>query len=120
MKRYLSLLFVILSWTTLSQNFVYSGYIYNADGSGAANVPVKVYRRTTPNIVGFSQQTNYNGHSYYRSNGSMTWTSAKQACINMGGHLVTITSSAENNFVFNTWPSGWIGFTDEVSEGQWR
>ena len=120
MKRYLSLLFVILSWTTLSQNFVYSGYIYNADGSGAANVPVKVYRRTTPNIVGFSQQTNYNGHSYYRSNGSMTWTNAKQACINMGGHLVTITSLSENNFVFNTWPSGWIGFTDEVVEGQWR
>lgn len=120
MKRYLSLLFIILSWTTLSQNFVYSGFIYNADGSGAANVPVKVYRRTTPNIVGFTQQTNYNGHSYYRSNGSMTWTDARQACINMGGHLVTITSAAENNFVFNTWPSGWIGFTDEVVEGQWR
>lgn len=120
MKRYLLLLFVILSWTTLSQNFVYSGFIYNADGSGAANVPVKVYRRTTPNIVGFTQQTNYNGHSYYRSNGSMTWTNARQACINMGGHLVTITSAAENNFVFNTWPSGWIGFTDEAVEGQWR
>ena len=113
-------MFVILSWTTLSQNFVYSGFIYNADGSGAANVPVKVYRRTTPNIVGFTQQTNYNGHSYYRSNGSMTWTNARQACTNMGGHLVTITSAAENNFVFNTWPSGWIGFTDEVVEGQWR
>jgi hypothetical protein len=81
---------------------------------------VKVYRRTTPSIVGFTQQTNFNGHSYYRSTGSMTWTQARQACINMGGHLVTITSAAENNFVFNTWPSGWIGFTDEVVEGQWR
>jgi hypothetical protein len=50
----------------------------------------------------------------------MTWTDARQACINMGGHLVTITSSGENNFVFNTWPSGWIGFTDEAVEGQWR
>jgi hypothetical protein len=50
----------------------------------------------------------------------MTWTNARTACANMGGHLVTITSAAENTFVFNTWPSGWIGFTDEAVEGQWR
>ena len=120
MRFALSIILVLISWITLGQNFVYSGYVYNADGSVASNVAIKVYRRTTPNIVGFTQQTNHNGHSYYRSNGSMTWTSARQACINMGGHLVTITSAAENNFVFNTWPSGWIGFTDEAVEGQWR
>jgi hypothetical protein len=120
MRFIVSIILLFIPWVLLSQNFIYSGYVYNADGSGASNVPVKVYRRTTPNIIGFTQQTNYNGHSYYRSTGSMTWTSAKQACINMGGHLVTITSAAENNFVFNTWPSGWIGFTDESVEGQWR
>ena len=120
MRFIVSIILLFIPWVLLSQNFIYSGYVYNADGSGASNVPVKVYRRTTPNIIGFTQQTNYNGHSYYRSTGSMTWTSAKQACINMGGHLVTITSAAENNFVFNTWPSGWIGFTDEAVEGQWR
>jgi len=120
MKRILIGLLFVLSFVSEAQNFIYSGYIYNADGSGASNVPVKVYRRTTPNIVGFTQQTNYNGHSYYRSTGSMTWTAARQACIDMGGHLVTITSAAENNFVFNTWPSGWIGFNDEAVEGQWR
>jgi hypothetical protein len=38
----------------------------------------------------------------------------------MGGYLVTITSAGENNFVFNTWPSGWIGLTDEINEGTWR
>jgi hypothetical protein len=50
----------------------------------------------------------------------MTWTDARQACLNMGGHLVTVTSPAENNFIFNLWPNGWIGLTDEVVEGQWR
>jgi hypothetical protein len=103
-----------------AQTFTHSGRILDANGNGVQNISVKLYRRTTPNIVGFTQQTNYNGHSYYRSTGSMTWTDARQACINMGGHLVTITSSGENNFVFNTWPSGWIGFTDEAVEGQWR
>jgi hypothetical protein len=50
----------------------------------------------------------------------MTWTAAKQACINMGGHLVTSTSLSENNFLFGLWPSGWIGLTDEVTEGVWQ
>jgi hypothetical protein len=71
-------------------------------------------------MPGFTSQQNYNGHSYYRSTGSMTWTAARQACTNMGGYLVTINSAAENNFIFNLWPSGWIGLTDEVVEGQWR
>ena len=64
----------------MSQTFTYSGYIKNADGSGAVNVPVKVYKRTTPTLTGFTSQTNYNNHSYYRSTGTATWTSAKAAC----------------------------------------
>jgi hypothetical protein len=117
MKSFLSIILVLISWVSFAQNFVYSGYIYNADGSGASNVPIKVYRRTTPNIVGFTQQTNYNGHSYYRSTGSMTWTNAKVACENMGGHLATISNSAENSFLFNTWPSGWIGYYQDKVPG---
>jgi hypothetical protein len=105
---------------TSAQTFTYSGYIKNADGTGAVNVPVKLYKRTTPVMTGFTSQNNFNGHSYYRSTGSMTWTAAKQACINMGGHLVTSTTLAENNFLFGLWPSGWIGLTDEVTEGVWK
>jgi hypothetical protein len=103
-----------------SQTFTYSGYIKNADGTGAVNVPVKLYKRTTPVMTGFTNQQNYNGHSYYRSTGSMLWTDARTACTNMGGHLVTSTSLAENNFLFSLWPDGWIGLTDEVTEGTWR
>lgn len=116
------LFYILFLFTTISvaQNFTYSGYIYNAGGGGAQNVGVKLYKRTTPTLNGFTSQNNYNGHSYYRSTGSMTWTNARQACLNMGGHLVTVTSPAENNFIFNLWPNGWIGLTDEVVEGQWR
>jgi hypothetical protein len=103
-----------------SQTFTYSGYIKNADGTGAVNVPVKLYKRTTPVITGFTSQQNYNGHSYYRSTGSAYWTDARTACTNMGGYLVTVTTAAENNFIYNLWPSGWIGLTDEITEGTWR
>ena len=120
MKQLFFILFFFSSILICGQNLTYSGYIYNAGGSGASNVPVKLYKRTTPTLNGFTSQNNYNGHSYYRSTGSMTWTDARQACSNMGGHLVTSTSLAENNFLFNLWPNGWIGLTDEVVEGQWR
>lgn len=46
MKKLL-LLFLLFSGYVNAQTFTYSGYIYNANGSGAVNVPVKVYKRTT-------------------------------------------------------------------------
>ena len=105
---------------SLTAQFNYSGYLYNANGSGASNVAIKLYRRTNSTITGFTNQQNYNGHSYYRSTGSAVWTTARTNCSNMGGHLVTITSSGEQNFLYALWPSGWIGLTDEVTEGTWR
>jgi len=110
MKKILFLLFLLIGECVFGQTMTYSGYIYNANGSGAVNYPVKLYKRTTPTLTGFSNQTNYNGHSYYRSTGTMFWLDAKAACENMGGHLATISNSAENNFLYTTWPSGWIGY----------
>ena len=114
------LILILFITNSLSAQFTYSGYLYNANGSGASNVAVKLYRRTNQTITGFTNQQNYGGHSYYRSTGSATWTTARTNCSNMGGHLVTITTSGEQSFLFGLWPSGWIGLTDEVSEGTWR
>ena len=114
------LIIFLLFTNTLLGQFTYSGYIYNANGSGANNVAINLYRRTNQTITGFTSQNNYNGHSYYRSTGSAVWTTARTNCSNMGGHLVTITSSGEQNFLYTLWPSGWIGLTDEVVEGTWR
>jgi hypothetical protein len=111
---------LFLFTNTLIGQFTYSGYLYNANGSGASNVAIKLYRRTNQTITGFTSQNNYGGHSYYRSTGVATWTTARTNCSNMGGHLVTITSSGEQSFLFGLWPSGWIGLTDEVVEGTWR
>jgi hypothetical protein len=112
-------IFLLITNNLLGQ-FTYSGYLYNANGSGANNVAINLYRRTNQTITGFTNQQNYGGHSYYRSTGSATWTTARTNCSNMGGHLVTITTSGEQSFLFALWPSGWIGLTDEVTEGTWR
>lgn len=114
------LILILFITNSLSAQFTYSGYMYNANGSGASNVAINLYRRTNQTITGFTNQQNYGGHSYYRSTGSATWTTARTNCSNMGGHLVTITSSGEQSFLFALWPSGWIGLTDEVTEGTWR
>lgn len=42
----------------------------------------------------------FNGHYYKVFNESLTWYEAENACETMGGHLVTITSQEEQDFVF--------------------
>ena len=113
--KLLALLPLLVISSLTAQNFTHSGNIYTASGNGAQNVAVKLYRRTNSTITGFTSQTNYNGHSYYRSTSSSTWTNAKSTCESMGGHLVTMSNAAENSFVFNTWPSGWIGYYQDKS-----
>jgi hypothetical protein len=117
MKHLFFILFFFICSLMCGQNLTYSGYIYNAGGLGASNVPVKLYKRTSPTLVGFTSQTNYNGHSYYRSTGTATWTAAKAACEAMSGHLVTMSNAAENTFVYNTWSSGWIGYYQDRVTG---
>jgi hypothetical protein len=119
MRKLITIILVLITGVVNAQ-FTYSGYIKNADGSGAINFPIKLYRRTNSTITGFTSQNNYNGHSYYRSTGSAYWLDAKANCAAMGGHLVTVTTSGENSFLYTLWPSGWIGLTDEVTEGTWK
>lgn len=43
----------------------------------------------------------YNGHAYKLIDSSMNWNSAQAYCESLGGHLVTINSSDEQQFVSN-------------------
>jgi len=68
----------------------------------------------------------FNGHSYQLYHMGISWHDAENKCEALGGHLVAITSSNENEAIIQ-WirTSGmkdwyWLGGTDEVVEGDWR
>ena len=63
----------------------------------------------------------FNGHYYKYFSITMKWHDAKAYCESLGGHLVTITSIDENDFVKSICPTLIIlGLTDEVTEGDWQ
>ena len=76
---------------------------------------------TLPNsLPGFTYLGEFGGHTYFRSNFTRHWRTAKDTANRLGGHLVTITSEAENNFVTGDGNPAWIGLTDEVTEGEFK
>jgi hypothetical protein len=75
-----------------------------------------------PAIIDFTPIGKFNGHWYYTSTETATWQNAKIACANIAGgngHLVTITSAEENEFMLVSEGAYWIGCTDEAVEGIW-
>lgn len=69
-------------------------------------------------IPGFTLLGTFGGHSYYRSVNLALPDDAKQIAIELGGHLVTVNSQAENDFLSAAAPGrSLIGFSDRVIEG---
>lgn len=62
----------------------------------------------------------FNGHYYRYYATQMSWEEARIFCEQRGGHLVTITSGAENEFVSSLFSceSIWLGGNDVSIEGQ--
>ena len=66
---------------------------------------------------------NFQDHKYYIVQEWVSWETARQNAIALGGYLLTINSVAENNFIQNNigdnykWDSYWIGFSDTAEEG---
>ncbi|KAK6477357.1 C-type lectin domain family 4 member E-like [Huso huso] len=61
----------------------------------------------------------FNGKCYYFSTDRMNWTSSRDNCTSLGGHLVIIESEAEQEFMHRgIGDFFWIGLSDEVTEGE--
>ena len=66
----------------------------------------------------------FGGHWYMLYMTELSWHDAQSACAGLGGHLVTVTSREEHEFVlalvdgYDGLP--WIGLSDEAQEGRWE
>lgn len=65
----------------------------------------------------------FGGHEYAIIDEKTTWHLAKRHCEEMGGHLVTMESTGEQEFVVKLSAADqggkWCGASDEESEGVW-
>ncbi len=67
----------------------------------------------------------FNGHTYCVFDLSSGWKEAKEYCESLGGHLATITTKEENDFIYQFMKQSghsdaFFGFTDEAEEGTWQ
>ena len=80
--------------------------------------------------IGFTQEAQAvpvvgpNGHFYEFITGGIDWPTARAAALaqtHLGqqGYLATVTSAAENAFLVGLQEDGWIGGTDQTTEGVW-
>jgi hypothetical protein len=63
-----------------------------------------------------------NGHGYEGVDTLISWTDINALATSRGGHVVTITSAAEQAFVFSNFGGmrRWIGASDAVTEGTFK
>lgn len=69
------------------------------------------------------EATMYEGHGYMFLQPNLTFHAARKRCEEMGGHLVTIETPGEADFLVKTWGTGrnfLIGAGDFVEEGNYR
>ena len=97
---------------------------YYKSWSGANNTKFISMNDTSPSSSNVANTVSYNGHVYERYDYHLSWTDAKAFCEAKGGHLVTITDSAEQNAVLGLLsgsPLGWymMGGSDTAQTGAW-
>jgi len=81
-------------------------------------------KRISITVEGTFNTGTFNNHFYQVFDDSMTWTEAKMACEEAGGHLATISSNEEQDYIQHLIKSTrkeniWIGGVYSVSSGSW-
>ncbi len=80
--------------------------------------------KTEAALAGSKVSKIFENHTYALFEQEIGWKDAKAYCEKLGGHLVTITSKEENDFLVETFLKNYddgvsIGFSDEKTEGTW-
>jgi hypothetical protein len=77
---------------------------------------------TATYLVDIGPTYSFNGHYYALTSGPSNWLVAENAAVALGGHLVSITSAAEQTFINSTFLAApnnkttyWMGFIDQLN-----
>jgi|GEM_PF-4568614 len=63
----------------------------------------------------------WDGRRYLLVKRTLLWSDAKLQCERLGGHLLTITSAKEQQFIAKKFNANvWLGATDERADGKWE
>ncbi len=106
-----------LEWIhqTWSRDIRFASYVRSID------VLLALRKGDTNRLLSLASQ--FRGHHYLFVPKFVTWPDAKQICESVGGHLVTITSAEENEFVASLFPLGgswfWIGLVVGKGKQTW-
>lgn len=111
------------TYSFVSLDGILSGDTYEGFVSGNSSWPFLLARNNSE----YQQVSDsvFNNHKYEVFDEGMTWEEAKVACEEKGGHLVTITSEAEQKYIENKILSGtkngyWLGGYAEDSDSDYK
>ena len=95
--------------------------VYYYDGSiNTTGTQISIYQYEYTSYFTMNQ-TFYTGHSYAYIDSQMSWTQARDFAESYGGHLVTINSAEERDFLVGSFPDtyGWIGLIAPGGDYYW-
>jgi hypothetical protein len=80
---------------------------------------------TSSNPIGQLSQFSPSNHSYAFYDNASSWDEARTYCESLGGHLATLTSKEENDYVYrllveNGHTGAYFGLSDSEQEGAWK
>lgn len=96
----------------------------NESASGGTSFALGDFRLNGSSTGATSNEYSFQGHSYQLIETKMSWNDAKAYCESLGGHLATITSQEENDFIYKNfieiYGGAMIGLSDADEEGEWK
>ncbi len=84
-----------------------------------------LYDEFGPSLTDNQIYAEYQSHRYEFFNNCDSWEEAKAYCESLGGHLATISSQEENDYIYYLltdagYSSAYFGLTDSEEEGAWE
>lgn len=113
---------------TLSEALAYAKQIHGRTDGSQYNAEVIIFGGTNANnyrLVDTADKVSQINYYEVFNGVADTWEMAQQYCESRGGHLATLTSQEENNYVYQQmvdagYESAYFGLTDVDTEGTWK